>query len=267
MYKNNPSQPIILSGPQYLHGQLGLEEATAVRYHKEKAQSDQRQLRAMQSFSEGQGKFHSGGKVAQNRYLVGPIDDKDAKASIAYFAILAAREVPLNQRQKLIELSDNYYNMALFTKEGNWFFDYRKDILVNGIKKIQENLKEIPSYNGKSQALVLAAETAKDTNLNYNDSEKFFLDRLIEAGQGMLEDTGEMIEGAKRAVSAAAGALIPGCKPKETKEDCEKRLQREKYIKYGLLGLAGTSAVLFFGMPYLGAAKQFFGGLFGGDDE
>ena len=255
-----PYRPIILSGPQHFHGQLGMDELTAINYHRDKALTDNTQQIAMKSFSEGQGKYFNGGKVAQNKFLVGSIDDKDAKASISYFAILAARELPINERAGLIELSDTYKNMALFTKEGNWFLDYRKDILMNGIEKIQNNLKASPSYSGKSQALVLAAESAKDSNLKFNDDQKFFLDYLIEAGAGMVEDANELIQQAK-------AIIIPGCKEGETKQQCEKRLQREKYIKYALFGLAGTSVVLFLGMPYLGAAKQFIGGLFGDDNE
>ena len=253
-------QPLSMAGPQHLHGALGLNEATAVRYQKNKAIKDAQQQRAMQSFLQGQGEFFDGGQVAQNRYLVGPTDDKDAYALISYFAILAAREIPLQDRQGLIALSDKYYNDAMWTKEGNWFFDNRKDILIEGINQIDNELKMTPTYSGKSQALSLAAQSALTENLQYNDNEKFFLDRLLEAAQGMLDDANDMIQAAK-------AAIIPGCKEGETKSQCEKRLQREKYVKYGLVGLVATSALLFFGLPYLQTAKDVVGGLFGDDKD
>jgi len=253
-------QPLSRAGPQHLHGAIGLNEATAVRYHKNKALTDATQKRAMQSFHEGQAQYYDGGQVAQNRYLVGPTDDKDAYALISYFAILAAREIPLNDRQGLIALSDKYYSDAMWTKSGNWFFDNRKDILLEGMQQIETALKQSSAYSGKSQALSLASQSALTENLQYNDNEKFFLDRLLEAGQGMVEDANAMIQAAKN-------VILPGCKEGETKEQCDKRLQREKYIKYGLVGLVATSAILFFGLPYLTTAKEVVGGLFGDDKD
>jgi hypothetical protein len=233
--------------PSYLGGDIGSDEQLAITYHLAKAKNDSFTKLGKDSFLEAQGEFYNGGKIAQNRFLVGPLDDKDAYYIISWLAAIAARGVNQNQRQSLIELSESYYSDGTWTTPYNIFSDNRKQILIDGITKISN---ELSSTNSKdTYSVAVGSELAKNSSLSWNDREKQTLDYLYEQALSTAEEGARLAKKVVETVESgldaakAAGDFVGKLDEKERK--FREKIQQIKRVT-AYVGLFGTLAYVFY---------------------
>lgn len=235
------------NSPSYLGGEVGSNEKLAIKYHLDKAKNSSYTQLGGKSFMEAQNKYYGGGKIYQNRYLIGPTDDKDAYYTISWLAAIAARGVDESERQPLIEYSEDYLSKGDWTTPINVFTDNRKSILLTGLNDISSLIGNTNSTDTYSVAI--GTELAKDSSLAWNDREKGTLDYLYdqaiataEQGARLAQLAAETIEAGAAATKAVADAASDYS---ENKDEIKDKIQKIKKIT-AYVGLFGTLAYVFY---------------------
>jgi hypothetical protein len=244
MYAAPPSYLQPSYGVPILGADATQSDLYAIAYQIEKAKTTG-PVSGQQAFLEAQGAYWEGKKLTQNIFLRGPEDDKMAYLTVAWCAAMAARTVGSSKNGGLVAIAETYLRKGRLEKPFNLFYDYRKDILLGGMREMEGALRAAGIPPQGTYGVAILANSAKEANLDWSGDQLTYLDLMGEAAQEMLEDAGEMVD----------------------PDNWKKFWEENKWWLIPAGGLLLGSVVLIAGRPYLVAGKELVGGLFGEDED
>ena len=248
-FQIGPSWGPITMGPSYdgYGADADQSDLHAIKYQLEKAETTG-PMRGQDAYLEGQGAYYEGYKLTQNIYMVGPEDDKMAYLTVAFWAAMAARTIGSPQNAPVVAVAQSYFMNGLATKPFNVFWDDRSEILIEGLKKLQDALVSVGADPNRTYGVAILANSALESNLDWSTDQFSYLNLVV-------EQAGEMAEDAAKIASNIGKGLQNVTDPDKMGIWWEKH-HRKVYIVGGM-GL--TIALLAVGAPYLRAIMAVVG--------